>query len=224
MSDTVLDALHQLEGRVSSITPSGRNAKGFLHNEMQALHAIQRLVRQKYRQRYKRNVVVFLCTALPTAALYIALFFVLLPHNAFHMHQVFYLAVAGSLFVLWLLWALVLLATFRYLCITYLFPYMQTHPTQAKSTAFSANSLFIFICMNPLFQLANLAARIVRPSWETFFSSLVAVIVQAAISNPFTAFVNMGAFLTIVFGLYGFLQKRHLRRKEKLASAAQRQV
>lgn len=212
MKGPIVQELETLRLRVEALTPSAKTAKGFLQAETQVLTSIQKAIRKHSIRRERRSTLLFLLCALPTALLYLSMLFALTPPSVYQANLLLYLTIATTLFCLWILWAVFLLFTYKHLFRLYLVPYFTHHPEQAKSMTFSANSVFGLLCMNPLFQLASLSARLVQPEWSRFPSTIFTVFIQAFVSNAFTALANFIALVSVLVALAGYVSHRLKKR------------
>jgi hypothetical protein len=211
--DDIYKELEILKARVSTAKMNVRRYKSYLQPERTTFSALQQKLKKQLQGREKRSVFAFFLSALPTTLIYIGMYFALIPKNYYEANSSLYLAACGIIFSAWIGWFLLTTWAYKYLLVHTILPYTSKYPVIAGSTQFAAQSFFILVMMNPLYQAAYFAGRTITPSWGTFLSNLWMLLLGVGSGNLFTAIANSLAIGSFLFVAFVFFRDKRGRRK-----------
>ena len=210
--DDIYKELETLKNRVNTTRLNTKHHRNYLKPERITLSALQQELSWQLKGKEKRDILRFFLSTIPTAIIYLGMYFALIPKGYYEANQLLYLSACCLVLCAWLGWFLFIRGAYKYLFTHRILPYMLKYPSIASQTSFAANSLYILITMNPLFQSALFAGTTITPSWSTFFSNLRDLTIEVWSGNPITAVANFIAVTTALLASFTLLQRKRRKR------------
>lgn len=211
IEERYLKELGELEQKVKTAKFSKRQPKIFLEDETKRLAEIADIINlasnQGLKRKYRLGSSFTFMGLLPHIVIYLLAYFALVPKNLFDQYKAFYIVFVIILILLWLFWFNLVLNS---LYIKHFLPLMFKDNQIKNSTAFSFNSIFILICLQPLFWIIFFAPRLINSSWLLFLNNIINLLITSFTSNLITAIIAIFATGSILILLYKKIIRKYL--------------
>lgn len=191
IGEQYLKELDEVEQKVKTAKFPGRQPRSFLEEETKRVSAIEEIIDLASKQGVKRSYKLTIIGFLPKIILYFLAYFTLVPKKLFDEYEAFYITFGIILFFLWLFW---FSFVYKSIYIKYLIPLINNNTSSSNRVKFSAASIFIFICFQPLFWILTIIPRLINSSWLLFLNNIINLFIQTFTSNLILA---IGGLITI---------------------------